>query len=115
MRTRITRGRMGAVSLSLLAVRDYLLDIRCGSGVSASVCSGFHRTRPWCLRCDAGLCAAAGRGIGLGLGQGRAYLGLSNGPSVWEWTERWMAVKPDLKIELGKQGVFVTTINEIYN
>src|SRR5271156_867741 len=26
-----------------------------------------------------------------------------------------MAVESDLKIELGKQGVFVTTINEIYN
>jgi NADH-quinone oxidoreductase subunit B len=29
--------------------------------------------------------------------------------------ERRMAVEPDLKIELGKQGVFVTTISEIYN
>src|SRR6202522_2126650 len=26
-----------------------------------------------------------------------------------------MAVEPDLKIELGKQGVFVTTVSEIYN
>ena len=26
-----------------------------------------------------------------------------------------MAVESDLKIELGKQGVFVTTLNELYN
>ncbi len=48
----------------------------------------------------------------MGLGQRRFNLGVN--VSIEEKGIR-MAVEDKLKIELGKQGVFVTTVNEIYN
>src|SRR6202789_3531091 len=48
---------------------------------------------------DAGVCASASRRAGLGVGEGSFDV----------------AIDQELKIELGKQGIFVTTIQELYN
>ena len=49
----------------------------------------------------------------MGVGQRHPDLGLKTLES--EWNGATMAVEEKLKIELGKQGVFVTTIEELYN
>jgi NADH-quinone oxidoreductase subunit B len=64
----------------------------------------------------AGVSAAAGGGFGLGLQQKGAYLGVAAAASRKAIAvEGIVCVDAQLKIELQRQGIFATTLQELYN
>src|SRR6202047_3047487 len=103
MRGGIDRRRTNPVPIAVLSLRDHFFDFRRGSNFSGAICGRIHRFAGRRLHRHPGFFAAADRRTGLGLEQRLFKLG--------EMSE----IDEGLRSELQRQGVWVTSVQELYN
>src|SRR5689334_6947607 len=105
MRRGVIRRSADSVPLAVLSLRDHLFDLRRGGDLSRAVRGRIHRAASRRVHRDPRLPPPAHRRTRLGLGQRLFKLGAMSE----------VAVDEGLRSELQKQGIWVTSLNEVYN
>src|SRR5437764_492747 len=105
MRRRIIGRSADSISFSILSLRDHFFNLRRGGGVSRAVCRSVQRFTTRRVHRHPRFFAAVDRRTDLGVGQRLSKLGTMNERQIDE----------GLRAELQRQGIWVTSMQELYN
>src|ERR1039458_9437046 len=121
MRPGIQRRRLDFLPVGVLPLRDHFPGVRRGDNFSAAVCRFLHQSCGGGISGHDGFSPAADGRIGLGVAEGSADVEMKTRTGQWSdgiMTNRstlHSAVDEGLKSELQKQGVYTTSLEELYN
>src|ERR1039458_6341862 len=129
MRPGIQRRRLDFLSVRVLPLRDHFPGVRRGDNFSAAVRRFLHPASGGSISGHAGFSPAPGGRIGLGVAERSADVEIKS--RTGQWSDGIMtnsstlqpsnpptlhsAVDEGLRSELQKQGVYTTTLEELYN